>query len=415
MAKRKKWRYTAGKRPYRVRVYERKPGGMLYAAAWDPGESREVRRSLGHTDHDAAESYAIEEAAKLREGMDRVRTARPTARRIFGQYEAHRTPNKRGEKARKEDRRQCEMWRRFLGPDFDLSRLGRREWEGFTRKRASGEIDARGRPIANPDDRTPVRDRMVEKDLLFLRTVVGWACEWRDADGRLLMENDPTRGLDSPHEKNPSRYVATHDRVDAIRNVYRNVTMRVMRGGKRREVESYLPEVFEIGIGTGRRIGAVVRLCVEDLDLAETEAAPWGAIVWPQDTDKMGKCWRCPISPKVREVLEGAIRKRQRLGHVGRGYLFPGPFDPESHVRYEAVRDWLRAAEVEAKLEPVKGHVFHAYRRLWASARKDLPDIDVAQAGGWSSLQALKSAYQQPDERTMLKVVTHDAELREVR
>ncbi len=58
--------------------------------------------------------------------------------------------------------------------------------------------------------------------------------------------------------------------------------------------------------------------------------------------------------------------------------------------------------------------MFHAYRRLWASARKDLPDVDVAQAGGWSSLQALKSAYQQPDERTMLKVVTHDAELREV-
>jgi hypothetical protein len=40
--------------------------------------------------------------------------------------------------------------------------------------------------------------------------------------------------------------------------------------------------------------------------------------------------------------------------------------------------------------------------------------VYAAQAGGWSSLQALKSAYQQPDGRTMLKVVTHDAELREV-
>jgi hypothetical protein len=27
-----------------------------------------------------------------------------------------------------------------------------------------------------------------------------------------------------------------------------------------------------------------------------------------------------------------------------------------------------------------------------ASARKDMPDVDVAQAGGWSSLEALKSA-----------------------
>jgi hypothetical protein len=44
-----------------------------------------------------------------------------------------------------------------------------------------------------------------------------------------------------------------------------------------------------------------------------------------------------------------------------------------------------------------------------------LPDVDVAQAGGWSNLEALKRAYQQPDDATMLKVVTHQAELREVK
>ncbi len=99
-----------------------------------------------------------------------------------------------------------------------------------------------------------------------------------------------------------------------------------------------------------------------------------GAIIWPMDTDKMGKSWRCPINPRVREALEDAIRKRQRLGRVGTGYLFPGPFDPEGHLRYEPALDLLRAAEREAKLNPVKVHVFHAYRRLWASARKDLPD-----------------------------------------
>ncbi len=46
---------------------------------------------------------------------------------------------------------------------------------------------------------------------------------------------------------------------------------------------------------------------------------------------------------------------------------------------------------------------------------KNLPDVDVAQAGGWASLDALKMAYQQPDDQTMLEVVTHKAELREVR
>lgn len=38
----------------------------------------------------------------------------------------------------------------------------------------------------------------------------------------------------------------------------------------------------------------------------------------------------------------------------------------------------------------------------------------VAEAGGWSSLEALKLAYQQPDDETMLQVVDHDAELRRV-
>jgi hypothetical protein len=41
--------------------------------------------------------------------------------------------------------------------------------------------------------------------------------------------------------------------------------------------------------------------------------------------------------------------------------------------------------------------------------------LDVAQAVDWSSLEALKQAYQQPDDATMLKVVTHGVELREVK
>ena len=78
-------------------------------------------------------------------------------------------------------------------------------------------------------------------------------------------------------------------------------------------------------------------------------------------------------------------------------------------------RAWLQQAEKLAGLERLDGSLWHAYRRLWASARKDLPDVDVAQAGGWASLEALKLAYQRPDDATMLRVVTHEAELREVR
>ena len=103
------------------------------------------------------------------------------------------------------------------------------------------------------------------------------------------------------------------------------------------------------------------------------------------------------------------------LGRVGPGPLFPAPGNPERAVRYEEASAWLRKAEKLAGVEPHDGSLFHAYRRMWATARKDLPDVDVAQAGGWDSLEAFKQAYQRPDDETMLRVVQHEAEIREVR
>ena len=162
-----------------------------------------------------------------------------------------------------------------------------------------------------------VGDRVVQKDLAFLRTVCLWATQFRDS-GRLLLDSDPTRGFDAPVEKNPNRPLASHDRVDAIRKVYQQVTMRLRGGAKGETLMSWLREIFEVVVGTGRRITAVRSLRVEDIDLERTKAAPHGAIVWPEDFDKMGKRWRCPINAEVRDALESAIWKRQRLGHVGR-------------------------------------------------------------------------------------------------
>ncbi len=408
----KRWSYTAGSYPHSVRVFERGRGGVLYVSAWDPTVRREVKRSLGHRNREASKAYADEQAAKLRQGMDDVRAARPTADRIFRLYRAHRTPDK-SSKMQQEDVRQIDMWTTFLGADFDLSKLSRREWDFFNRHRRSGEIDSHGNPVPKKDDRLPVGNRVVQKDLSFLRTVCLWATQFRDS-GRLLLNSDPTRGYDAPVEKNPNRPLASHDRVDAIRRVHQRITMR-SRGAKGETVESWLPEIFEVVVGTGRRIAAVRSLRVADLDLERTAAAPHGAIVWPEDFDKMGKRWRCPINAEVQDAVESAIRKRQRLGHVGGGWLFPAPHDPRQPVRYEQISRWLRQAEKLAKLKPLKGGAWHPYRRLWATARKGLEDVDVCAAGGWSSPEALKKAYQAPDDATMLRVVLHQTELREVK
>jgi len=412
--KKRCWSYSAGSRGCRVRVVEERAGGNIYEAIYDPATGGEQRRTLGHRDREAAMRHADEKVARYRRGLDEMLAGVPTVRRLFRLYRSFKTPDKKPAQ-QQEDDRQMEMWERVLGPDFDLRKLSRREWDTFIRLRRLGAIDPRGHRVSDEKRRKLVGDTTVGGDQGFLRGVCRWATEFRDDAGCLLLERDPTRGLPVVAEKNPAREVATHDRVDAIRKHYRTPRMRVERAGKRQSAESHLPEVFEIVVGTGRRINAVCWLRVGDIVFEGSPEAPWGAITWPSDTDKMNKEWRCPISRHVQEALESALRKRVSLGVIGSGWLFPSPGDPNRPVRYEEVSVWLRQAEKLAGLKPQRGTLWHAYRRLWASARKDLPDVDVAQAGGWSSLEALKSAYQQPDDATMLRVVTHQAELREVR
>jgi hypothetical protein len=75
----------------------------------------------------------------------------------------------------------------------------------------------------------------------------------------------------------------------------------------------------------------------------------------------------------------------------------------------------VREAEKGAGLETQQGTLWHAYRRKWPTEGKHLPDVEVAKAGGWASLESLKTAYQQADRGTMLQIVLERGELREVR
>lgn len=246
----------------------------------------------------------------------------------------------------------------------------------------------------------------------MLNAVFNWGMNFRDDFGQLLFEQNPMKGLPIPQEKNPNQFVATTDRVEAIRRVSRQVEYRVEWNGRREYIESFLPEILDIVVETARRGTPVCRLHTRDLELKPTDSAPFGAVCWPDQTDKMGKRWSAPLSPRAREAVDSALKKRCAIGP---GWLFPSARDKSKPVRLEQAEEWLRKAEELAGLEHVKGAGFHAYRRYWASLRKGLSDVDVARAGGWASLAALKSAYQKPDAERMLAVVLHQAELREVR
>lgn len=415
MGKKEDLPYTVGSKPNTVRVYRRKGRKSLYIRTWDPtlrdGEGDWRRKSLGHSDVEKAKAEAAELHAKLVAGQKALQEGTVPLSRLFSLYKKHRTPQK-GEREQKGDARRIELWTRHLGPEKDPQKISRAEWEEFIEKRSAGDIDARGRPKGHPDHNGgEVGPRTVERDLTFLTAVLNWGTDWRTEEGYLLSENC-CRGYPVPKEKNPSRPVATDERVEKIGKVAPRVTMEVSWGGEPEKITSHLPAVFALAVETGRRLSSILALRYSDL-LPET--GPHGSLRWRADTDKEGRETVVPISPAARRAVDAhAARMREHgLRGIGDAPLFPAPKDPSGPVDRSHADRWLRKAEELAELEPLEGSLWHAFRRRWATVRKHLSATDVAEAGGWAGPETLQRVYQQADPETMYEVVTSGGELRE--
>jgi integrase len=406
------WKHSAGIKPHTVTVFEREAGGMLYARVWDGsarnGKGSTIRISLGHRDKQKAKRYATVEAAKLEEGKASIADGKVTLAQVFAVYKQYQTPKKTPQHQR-EDARRMELWLRVLG-NIDPYSLTKAQWESFIVARTSGAIDARGNAVP-VEKRKPLRARPVEMDCIWLRAVFNFAVDWKTGEDKYLMRVTPIRGLEFPKEKNIRRPVATADRFDAVRAISDTHMMWVGKSGKLTRVRSYLTELLDIVEGTGRRISAICALRLRDLRLEKTKEAPYGAIVWPADTDKMGYETTAPISPSVRAAIERMLQGRTVIGDVP---LFPSCEDSTKPLTRHTVDKWLVEGERLAGLEKQKGGLWHPYRRKWATERKHLPTADVAAAGGWKEQRTLE-LYQQPDAQTILSVVMFDGKLREVR
>ena len=75
--------------------------------------------------------------------------------------------------------------------------------------------------------------------------------------------------------------------------------------------------------------------------------------------------------------------------------------------------EWLSHAEKVAKLPKLDGSLWHAYRRKWATERKQSNPKDVAAAGGWKDVSTLLEVYQQSDEQSVLAVTSVTLKLRD--
>lgn len=401
------WSYSAGEYGNTVYVFERHPGSNLYIRVPD-GRGGYTKKTLGHRDQSKAKSAADRAAAQLREGEEAVRTGSVSIHRIFRLYRRFRSPRKR-EKGQQSDERRVELWERCLGAETSPYRITLRDWESFQDARKSGRIDARGKLVRDEDKRTPVAWSTVRMDLRWLVTVLNWARDWQTDSGSYLLSENPVRGYDLPDVKNQSRPVATRERYESLREAGENHEMRLYRDGSATYERSWFVEMLDLAVHTGRRIGAICGLRRSHLEMDRTSLRPHGGITWPGETDKMGKEWTAALHPEAREAID---RQLARVDVIGKAPVFPACKDASKPLPTRTAHKWMRKVEGLAEVEHYPGDLWHPFRRMWASERRHLPDVDVAQAGGWSSPDVMRESYQHADEATQYNVVTDTRERR---
>jgi integrase len=106
--------------------------------------------------------------------------------------------------------------------------------------------------------------------------------------------------------------------------------------------------LLDIAQGTGRRISAIRQLRYEDLRL---DIKPFGAIRWPEDTDKTGRETVAPITAEVRAAVDRVVVERPGIGAAN---LFPSPKKQSAPIRHE-LSQWLLEAEKLAKFPKQSG------------------------------------------------------------
>ncbi len=359
----------------RVRVFP-DPKTGLFQIEWREN-GRRLTRSLKHRDWRRAKRQADEFAAGYlgpeMHGKAEAESEPLTLETLFDIYGEEVTPTKRGQ-SRLHDRAAMKMFLGCFGRDRKPATLSQRDWDRFIRERRAGRVGPSGKPVA---------DRMIERDLKFLIAVLNWAGKSRDAEGKVLLESNPLKGLKTPTEKNPARIVLTEVEYQALLRVSRQVDWRFR-------------VALVLAHETGHRINAIRQLRWSDIDLED------GMVRWRAEHEKTGYEHRTPVTVEAIAVLEEA---RTRNPGIGDAPVLPSPKYPTMPVSRPLARVWWTRAQKLAGLEPKRGRGWHSLRRKFASDLMDQPLKVLCELGGWKEAKTVLQCYQRADEAQLRKAL----------
>lgn len=383
-----------------VRLYERASGSIIYREVRTGGGEKD-RKSLGHNDRALAETQARVLAQRISELRFAGQSGPVRLGQLAALFERDRLPLMTATR-QGAVRGMLLLLERHFGRGFDVDDLSQHHVDAYVAARTSGALKS-------PRHRTPrvgASAGTIRNELHLLEAMVRWGQGVR-ISGKRLITGNPIVGLVIPTEKNAKRPIATDARFRALLAVADVV-----------EPTGRFRCVLSLARFTGRRIRAIcelrrhdVLLTVADIrralsaagmDLAHADHWSHGAIVWGSTSDKLGFESITPISRECRSALDTYLRSRPSLGAAP---LLAGIEDVAKPIKKEIASYWLRKAERAAKVGHMERGGYHQFRRLWASERRHLPAQDVAAAGGWRSLEVMRSAYQQADAQTVFNVV----------
>ncbi|MBA3342898.1 MAG: site-specific integrase [Gemmatimonadaceae bacterium] len=390
-----KWTRSLGNRGARVRLFQKRSGGQFYRSVWSPRAGTFDRRCLGTADRVEAEKMGRDLLAGLLRDEAITASGALPLEFLWHRYSDEFPLLQSNAGARKDAESRIRILIGHLGAECDVRGLTENDQQAFVQKRLAGGISY---TVGLEVRKTPaVRARSARADMELFQSMLKWATNKRVNDGQRLLDVNPLQSVKLPRrDSDPRRPVAGADRFQATMKAIREAGETVKPAERSKWLELEL--ALTLAEATGRRLGSIRQLRWEDVDLTNRK------IRWRAETDKKGREW----TVKIPEELAAELRTfRVRLGGAFSGLLFPSDTNREVPVRRDVLDRWLRAAEEKAKLPKLDGSLWHAYRRSWATDRKDLPLKDVAAAGGWSDVGTLLRCYQQADDETIEFVMNH--------